>query len=310
MLLMLPVAIGVSLAFRSIARVATRHGSRAMAAVNDNIQESVTGISVAKNFRQEAMIYDEFGDVNRQSYRINLRRGAVFALVFPVLNGVVGFAIATVLYVGATIVNSGAIELGAWFLFVQSVDRFWFPFINIAALWGQIQQGMTATERIFALIDAENEVIQTDPQPAGTLRGEIVFDHVRFQYKTGDPVLDDFNLTISPGESVAFVGHTGAGKSTIAKLIARFYEFQGGEIRIDGRDIRTFDLHSYRVATRHRAAAALPVQRHGDGEHPLQQPRPERRRDRARSPTASAAASGWRRCRKACRPTWASAAGI
>jgi ATP-binding cassette, subfamily B, bacterial len=243
---MLPLVIGVSLAFRTLARIATRQGSRATAAVNDNIQESVTGITVAKNFRQEKMIYEEFGEVNRQSYRINLRRGSVFAGIFPVLNGLSGFAIAAIVWVGAQLVSDGAIELGAWYLFVQGIDRFWFPFINIASFWGQIQQGLTAMERIFALIDADNEVIQRDPQPAQALRGEVVFDHVTFEYKAGQPILDDFSLTIRPGESVAFVGHTGAGKSTIAKLIARFYEFQGGDIRIDGRDIRTFELQSYR----------------------------------------------------------------
>ena len=247
LLLMLPVIYGVTIGFRTLARIATRQGSRATAAVNDNIQESVTGITVAKNFRQEKMIYEEFREVNNQSYRINLRRGSVFAGIFPALNGLSGFAFAAVVYFGAQLVNQQSIELGAWYLFVQGIDRFWFPFINIASFWGQIQQGLTAMERIFALIDAENVVIQNDPRPASALRGEVVFDHVLFEYKTGQPVLDDFDLTIRPGESVAFVGHTGAGKSTIAKLIARFYEFQGGAIGIDGRDIRTFELESYRA---------------------------------------------------------------
>jgi ATP-binding cassette subfamily B protein len=246
LLVMLPIVGGVSQGFRALARIVTRQGSRAMAAVNDNIQESVTGINVAKNFRREAMIYDEFSAVNKESYRINLRRGAVFALIFPTLNALIGFAIAAVLYFGALQVQAGVIELGALALFYQSVDRFFFPFINIAAFWGQIQTGLTAVERIFGLIDAENVVNQRDPQPAPALRGEISFERVRFEYKPNQPVLDDFSLTIAPGESVAFVGHTGAGKSTIAKLIARFYEFQGGDIRIEGRDIRTLELASYR----------------------------------------------------------------
>src|SRR5690554_7615262 len=92
----------------------------------------------------------------------------------------------------------------------------------------------------------ENTVQQVAAEPATDLRGEIVFDNVDFSYKLDEPVLSGFNLHIRPGESVAFVGHTGAGKSTIAKLITRFYEFQGGRILIDGRDIRSFDLQSYR----------------------------------------------------------------
>ena len=243
---MAPIVIGIALLFRHFARQATRQGSRAMAAVNDNIQESVTGISVAKNFRREAMIYEEFMAINQQSYKINLRRGFVLALVFPVLNLAAGFMVGTVLYTGALAVLGGAINVGSWFLFIQGVDRFLFPFINLASFWSQLQQGMSAVERIFALIDAENTVIQTDDVPAHDVHGKIEFDHVTFRYNTGEVVLDDFSLTIEPGENVAFVGHTGAGKSTIAKLIARFYEFQEGAIRIDGRDIRTFDLESYR----------------------------------------------------------------
>ena len=241
-----PVVIGIALLFRHFARQATRQGSRAMAAVNDNIQESVTGISVAKNFRREAMIYEEFTAINEQSYKINLRRGFVLALVFPVLNLTAGFMVGTILYTGALAVLGGAINVGSWYLFIQGVDRFLFPFINLASFWSQLQQGMSAVERIFALIDAENTVVQTDDEPAHDIRGKIEFDHVTFRYNTGEVVLDDFSLTIAPGENVAFVGHTGAGKSTIAKLIARFYEFQEGQIRVDGRDIRTLDLQSYR----------------------------------------------------------------
>jgi ATP-binding cassette subfamily B protein len=126
------------------------------------------------------------------------------------------------------------------------VDRFWFPMINVSAFWSQFQSGLAAAERIFALIDAEPTVHQIDHQPVGKLRGEIEFDRVDFRYTAQEQVLSGFSLCVAPGESVALVGHTGAGKSSIAKLIARFYEFQGGEIRIDGRDIRTFDLQSYR----------------------------------------------------------------
>jgi ATP-binding cassette subfamily B protein len=246
LLVLLPVVIGLSLGFRALARRATRQGSRAMAAVNDNIQESVSGISVAKNFRQEAMIYGEFADINRQSYRINLVRGFVLAMVFPALNAAAGLAFAAMVYIGGGAVLTSAISLGAWYLFIQGVDRFFWPFINLSGFWSQLQQGLSATERIFALVDAENQVVQTGERPAPRLSGDITFDHVTFAYPTGEAVLKDFSLHIQPGESVAFVGHTGAGKSTVAKLISRFYEFQQGEIRIDGVDIRQLDLTSFR----------------------------------------------------------------
>jgi ATP-binding cassette subfamily B protein len=241
-----PFVVIMTMVFRRAARRVTRQGSRAMAIVNDNIQETVTGISVAKNFRREQMIYEEFLAVNNQSYRINWRRGFVLAMVFPVLNILTGIAIAIVMYAGALNVVWGWVGVGAWYLFIQGVDRFFFPLLNLSAFWSQFQQALSSTERIFGLIDAENTIKQTANEPVTELHGEIEFRDVTFSYDDGTTVLKNFDLRIKPGESVAFVGHTGAGKSTIAKLVTRFYEFQGGDTLIDGRDIRTFDLQSFR----------------------------------------------------------------
>lgn len=246
LLMMLPFIVAAATAFRAMARVVTRQGARAMAMVNDTIQESVTGISVAKNFRKEKMIYGEFTEINQKSYLINMKRGFVLALIFPVLNILAGFAVAIILFVGAQYVVWGIVNVGSWFLFIQGVDRFWFPFINLSAVWSQFQQALSATERIFALVDAGNTVQQTDNRQPENLRGKIEIKDVTFAYEVDQPILQNFNLTIAEGEDVAFVGHTGAGKSTIAKLITRFYEFQAGDVLIDGQDIRTFDLPAFR----------------------------------------------------------------
>ncbi len=243
----MPIIVALALMFRHFARLATRQGSRSLAAVNDNIQESVSGIIVAKNFRQEAMIYEEFSAVNQQSYRVNIRRGFVLATIFPVMNGVSGIVIGLIVYIGGGFAIDGVIALGAWLLFIQGLDRFWFPIINLSSFWSQLQQGLSALERIFALIDADNTVNQTDSvKPPAWINGEIKFENVNFSYATGDKILNDFTLHIAPGESVAFVGHTGAGKSSIVKLLTRFYEFQEGSIRVDGQDIRAFDIGAYR----------------------------------------------------------------
>jgi ATP-binding cassette subfamily B protein len=177
---------------------------------------------------------------------VNLRRGFTLSMVFPVLNALSGIGIAVLVHWGGLASVDEDISVGNWYLFLRSVDRFWFPLINVAAFWSQFQGGLSASERVFALIDAEPSVRQIEEQPVGKLEGDIHFDSVDFRYTEGEQVLENFSLHIAPGESVALVGHTGAGKSSIAKLIARFYEFEGGTIQIDGQDIRAFDLHDYR----------------------------------------------------------------
>jgi ATP-binding cassette subfamily B protein len=244
--LLAPVAFVIAGSYRAWARRVTRHSQQAVADVNASIQEAVTGIAVSKNFRREQGIYDEFLGVNTQSYNIHVQRGFVLSLIFPTLQFFSGLGTAALLLAGGYYTYLGIISAGAWFLFMNSVSLFWFPMINLSAFWSQFQGALSATERIFALIDAEPAVFQTAAEPVETLAGDIEFENVDFRYGTKEQVLSDFNLHIEPGESIALVGHTGAGKSSIAKLVTRFYEFQGGMLRIDGRDIRSFDLRSYR----------------------------------------------------------------
>ncbi|HJW91308.1 MAG TPA: ABC transporter ATP-binding protein [Anaerolineales bacterium] len=241
-----PVVIYIALAFRRLARHTTTQSRRALAQVNANVQESITGIGIAKNFRQEGRIYAEFKPVNAQAYRLSLRQGLTFSSIFPILGTVAGIGVALVVYAGGLSVIGGAVSAGEFYLFIESINLFWFPLISIASFWSQFQLGLAASERVFALVDAEPRVVQLDNQPAPRLQGQIEFRHLDFRYTANDEVLEDFNLTIQASESLALVGHTGAGKSSLGKLVARFYEFQGGQLLVDSHDIRTFDLHSYR----------------------------------------------------------------
>jgi ATP-binding cassette subfamily B protein len=245
-LAMMPVVFILTYFYRKLARSVTRDGMRAMANVNATIKETVSGIAVAKNFRQEASIFKEFDSANRLSYRVNVRRGLVLALVFPTLNALGGVATAIIVYFGGMSAIQGVVTAGTWYLFVLSLDRFMTPIMNLSSFWTQVQNGLSAAERIFALIDAEQAVVQTDQRPVPRLKGKIDFNRVTFRYKDTEPVLADLDLHIAAGETVAFVGHTGAGKSSVAKLIARFYEFQGGQILMDNLDIRSLDLGAYR----------------------------------------------------------------
>jgi ATP-binding cassette, subfamily B, bacterial len=241
-----PLIVAASLAFRRIARHTTRQARRVLADVNANVQESITGISVAKSFRQEATIFDAFKRVNAQSYALNLRQGLVFSALFPILAAVAGLGTVLVVYFGGVGVLAGSVTPGGWYLFVQVVALFWFPLTSIASFWSQFQQGLSASERVFALVDAEPRVVQVDDQAVESLAGRIAFERLDFRYTAQEQVLAGFDLVIEAGQTVALVGHTGAGKSSLGKLVARFYEFQGGRLLIDGRDIRSFHLPSYR----------------------------------------------------------------
>ena len=260
LLLIAPFIMGTALQFRRFARTTVTNSRRIMATVNAHIQETISGISVAKTFRREQMIYDEFLEVNQKAYGVNLRTGYTFGSIFPILNTVAGIGTAALVWFGVTLAQNGDVVLfgttlaqdstftaGEWFLFIQGLLMFWFPLTSIASFWSQFQLGLAAGERVFALLDAESNVVQTDNIPMQKIKGEIKFEQVNFYYNEGEPVLRDFSLTIQSGETLALVGHTGSGKSSITKLINRFYEFQEGLITVDGRDIRTVDLHTYRA---------------------------------------------------------------
>jgi len=241
-----PIAVFVALSFRRIARTVTQRARRVTAKINAQIQESVSGIMVAKSFRQERSIYANFDDNNKQAYAVGLRRGLTLNTIFPIMGILSGVGIAALVYAGGWTTRAGTITPGNWYLFMQAVGFFWWPMLNIASFWSQFQDSLSASERVFALIDAEPKVAQVGREPVDRLEGHIEFRNVEFRYTDKETVLKNYTLDIRPKETIALVGHTGAGKSSIAKLIARFYEFQGGQILADGRDIRRLDLAGYR----------------------------------------------------------------
>lgn len=259
---MVPFVFIVALSFRKVARKRTLEGQRALATVNSFVQETISGIQVAKTFRQEQKLYDRFLRVNDQSYQANLRRAYVFQFLFPILSLVQAFALVIIMWIGGEGTLGGQIRAGDFYLFLQSLWLFFFPLLSIANFWPTFQTGLAASERIFSLIDTPPVVLQEDDIIPEKMNGEIEIKQLSFSYveslnvqnkdlqstseKSRTNVLDNFSLKINPGESLAIVGHTGAGKSSLAKLLARFYEFQKGSIEIDGINIRKFNLKEYR----------------------------------------------------------------
>jgi len=177
---------------------------------------------------------------------VNLKRAFLLNAIFPTLGLIQGFVTMLLILIGSNLVIEGFVGIGELILFIQSINLLFFPLLIIASFWPMFQTGMAASERIFAIIDTLPLVVQSDNIKPSQLKGEIEFKNLTFRYDKTKLIFDNFSLKVNPGESIALVGHTGAGKSSIAKLIARFYEFQGGDILVDGRSIRDYNLTKYR----------------------------------------------------------------
>ena len=236
----------ITLGFRRSVRHLARQQKRTQARLNSTIEETISGIVIAKNFRQERAIYGDLTQTNHQWYAATLRMNVVETSIFPFLTLCTGLGTVAIVFFGGQALQGGQVSLGQWYLFLQGVLMFWWPFTSLASFWSQFQQGLAAGERVFSLMDTPSQVVQTDQQLMSSLTGRIEFREVKLQYSNRETVLEDFSLTIQPGETIALVGHTGGGKTSIIRLIARLYEFQAGELLIDGRDIRTLDLEAYR----------------------------------------------------------------
>ncbi|MFX1303563.1 MAG: ABC transporter ATP-binding protein [Promethearchaeota archaeon] len=236
----------LALSFRKIARSKTLLGQRALASVNAFVKESFSGIQIAKTFRQEEKLYNNFNEVNTTSYSVNLRRAFVLNAIFPSLGIIQGIVLTLLVFYGGSGILGNNINVGELSLFIQGLTYLFFPLLTLASFWPTFQTGMAASERIFALIDTLPLVIQKENIKPSKLNGEIEFQNLTFKYEESKEVFQNFNLKIKSGESLAIVGHTGAGKSSLAKLLARFYEFQEGDILVDGISIRNYDLMEYR----------------------------------------------------------------
>lgn len=245
-LLLAAVIVVVTLLFRWISRKASRREARAIAEVNAYVQEALHGISVARNFRQQQSTAEGLDNVNHTWFRAALILNRLFSGIIPFLITLTGLGTVAVVWFGGQRVADGTLSVGDLFLFVEALALFWFPLTMVASFWNQLQQGLAAGERILALQDVEPTVQATGTEPVGDLAGRIELRSVTFGYTSGNWALENLDLVAPAGQTLALVGHTGAGKSSIIRLIARSYEFQRGELLIDGRDVRSLDLADYR----------------------------------------------------------------
>lgn len=234
---------------RAIAR-RTRRGFRqvqqALGALNGIIEETITGERTVKAFVREETVTAQFSQVNQHLRGVALRARVLTSFMGPLMNMVNNLGLAIVACTGGVLAVQGMATVGEIAAFINYAGRLGRPLNQIAQLFSTIQSALAGAERVFEIMDQIPEQDAPDAKPLTHVRGEVEFDHVSFAYEPGVPVLKDVCLHARPGEMIALVGPTGAGKTTIANLLTRFYDVDEGAIRIDGQDIRALKMDDLR----------------------------------------------------------------
>ena len=248
---LLPVVAALTLVFRMISRKAYRLTRTRLTALNTFLSEHISGMKVIQVFGQERKKFGEFEERSNSLYRASFREMMVFAVFRPLIYLLSVAALMIIMVSGGTSVLQGTITLGTLYIFLQYITSFFEPIQELAEQFTTLQSAISAAEKIFTLLDTEPLIPAEDhPVLLPEIKGKITFDHVWFSYsgEADDWVLKDVSFTIEPGQSVAFVGATGAGKSSILNLIGRYYDIQKGSIRIDDVDIRDMSREQIRRA--------------------------------------------------------------
>ncbi len=243
----LPLLALLTLWFKIRARQSFREVRVKLARINSFLQEHLSGMSLVQLFNRERRALEEFSRVNREHRDANVRAIFYYAVYYPAVELVTSVGVGLIIWFGGARVIGGTLTIGALVAFLQYARRFYEPLSDLSEKYNILQSAMASSERIFGLLDEPAE-IESPPSawaPAA-VEGAVDFDRVSFSYKAGETVLDRVSFRIAPGETVAVVGHTGAGKSTLANLILRFYDADSGEVRVDGVDVRRWELQSLR----------------------------------------------------------------
>jgi ATP-binding cassette, subfamily B, multidrug efflux pump len=244
-----PILVGVTMVWQIYARRAFLRVRQAIAIVNSNLQENVSGVRVIQSLSRESVNAQRFDALNEDNMRANIEAGRLQAAVMPMVEVVSAAATALVVLYGGNQVLNGQLSIEVLVLFIFSIDRFFQPIRELVMQYTQLQRAMAGGVRAFEVLDTEPEIVDApDAIELEDIRGQVTFENVDFDYVEGVPVLRDVNLDVQPGETVALVGSTGAGKTTLTALILRFYEITGGRILIDGIDLQKINRASL---TRH-----------------------------------------------------------
>lgn len=246
--LLLPLVAILTFVFRHLSRKAYQITRNKITELNTFLSEHISGMKLIQIFAREKEKYSEFEGKSMELYRANFREIMTFAIFRPSIYMVSVIAMILVIRTGSLSVLNGSLSLGTLFVFITYISSFFEPIQELSEQLGTLQSSIASAEKIFSVLDVKPEIVSpADPTPVNIL-GEIEFRHVWFAYEEENYILKDVSFVIRPGEKAAFVGATGAGKSTILNLIGRYFDIQKGQILIDGIDIHEIDLDVLRGA--------------------------------------------------------------
>ncbi|NBC07861.1 MAG: ATP-binding cassette domain-containing protein [Bacteroidetes bacterium] len=243
----MPFLIIASYVFKEKVKVAYQRVRSHISGMNAFLQERITGMRIVQIFNAEKEEMDKFKKINRDYTQANLDSILYYAVFFPVVEIISAASLGLMVWWGAQdALQANGVTLGALVAFPIYLDMLFRPIRTVANNFNNLQMGLVASERVFNLLDRDDRITDEGKIEPEKLQGKIEFDQVHFAYNPPEYVLKDINFEVQPGETLAIVGSTGSGKSTIINILNRFYEIQKGDIRVDGTDIREFDLEAYR----------------------------------------------------------------
>ena len=246
-MLVLPLMLYITVTVTRYSRKAFRQVQASLGTLNAVMEENIAGVRVVKAFAREEETIAQFETISAENRQVGIKADIITAALGPMFTTMMTVTIAVVALLGGWLSLQGIVSVGVIATFVVYVMNFFRPMRGIAMLYNGLQSALAGAERIFEVLDDKPSVANPpDAEPLPKIRGEVTFDNVSFAYEAGKPVLEDVNLTAKPGQTIALVGPTGAGKTTIISLLSRFYDVSEGAILIDGHDIRSVEQTSIR----------------------------------------------------------------
>ncbi|MFW9852825.1 MAG: ABC transporter ATP-binding protein [Candidatus Thorarchaeota archaeon] len=244
----IPLLLIIAIFFQKRVRAAYRRTRIAIAKVTANLQETISGVKVTKALSREVENIERFRDLNQENFEANVQAAGVSSLFMPIIQIIAALgSTIVIIFGGYAVISLGTITYGELYAFLEYSNRFFMPVISLFTFYTIIQSGFAAAERIFEIIDEEPSVKNSSkPFIPKEIKGHLELHSVDFSYQENVPVLKNINLAINQGECIALVGQTGAGKTTITKLLSRYYDVSNGEVLVDGRDIKEIDLETLR----------------------------------------------------------------